>query len=65
MRKVNHKGLLDRKRFEVWEKEEILALRRMTVERSIKIMEGLLDSGIIDEFRRIQKELDAKECQKS
>ena len=57
-------NLLNKKRFEVWEREEKSVLRKMSIKESIRTMESLLDSGLIDEFKRIQKELDTKECQK-
>ncbi len=57
-------SLLNKKRFEVWEREEKSALRKMSIKESIRTMESLLDSGLIDEFKRIQKELGTEECQK-
>ncbi|MCM8795641.1 MAG: hypothetical protein NC928_03025 [Candidatus Omnitrophica bacterium] len=57
---MSKKGMWERKRFKVLERQERLALRRMSVKKSIRIMESLLDSGIVEEFKRIQKELDLK-----
>lgn len=51
----DNKGILDRKRFERMEEERIIYLQSMTLEKSIRIMEALLDSGILKEFKRIQK----------
>ena len=65
MRKIkNNKSLLDKKRFEKFQQEEELFLRKMSIEKGISIMEGLLDSGIVDELKRVQKELDLQECKK-
>lgn len=65
MRKLkSSKGLLDNQRFEKFQKEEKLALRKMSIKKGIRIMEGLLDSGIVDELKRVQKELDLQECKK-
>ena len=54
----NNKSLLDKKRFEKFQQEEELFLRKMSIEKGISIMEGLLDSGIVDELKRVQKEID-------
>jgi hypothetical protein len=61
--KVN-KGLLDRKRFEKFQEEENLFLRKLSIKKGIRIMEGLLDSGLVDELKKAKKELNLKECKK-
>jgi len=55
--KDNNKGLLDKERFKRFHKKENFLLRKMSIEKGIKIMEGLLDSGLINEFRRAQRKL--------
>lgn len=52
-----NKGILDKRRFVRLENERIQYLHDLSPEKSIRIMEQLLDSGIINEFRRIQKRL--------
>lgn len=65
MRKLkSSKGLLDNQRFEKFQKEEKLALRKMSIKKGIKIMEGLLDSGLINELKRVQEKLNLAECKK-
>lgn len=65
MRKLkSSKGLLDNQRFEKFQKEEKLALRKMSIKKGIKIMEGLLDSGLINELKKVQEELNLAECKK-
>lgn len=56
MRKRNF-SLLDKKRFEKFHQEEVLFLRRLSIQKGIKIMEGLLDSGIVNELKKAAKEL--------
>jgi len=53
-------GILDRKRFKKFEMEHIHYLQSMSPQKSIRIMEDLLDSGIMHEFKRIQRELNEK-----
>jgi len=55
--KKGNRGLLNKKRFEKLEKEEIKYLQKMSIEESINLMEELLDSGFVEECRRIQKQL--------
>jgi len=55
---------LDNQRFEKFQKEEKLALRKMSIKKGIKIMEGLLDSGLINELKKVQEELNLAECKK-
>lgn len=50
-------SLLDKKRFEEFQREEALSLRKLSVQRGIRIMEGLLDSGIVNELKRAGKTL--------
>ncbi len=59
MKKSNYsaKGLLNKKRFERFNQQETLALRRTSVKKGIIILEGLLDSGIIEEFKKARKQL--------
>lgn len=59
-----NKGLLDKTRFERFQLEETLAVRRLPVKKGIKILESLLDSGIIQELKRVQRELNLQECKK-
>jgi hypothetical protein len=59
-----NKGLLDKKRFEEFQRKENLYLRNLSVKKGIRIMEGLLDSGLIEELKKAQKELQLKECKR-
>lgn len=52
-----NKGLLEKKRFERFQREEELLLRKLSIKKSIKILEGLLDSGIIDELKNARRQL--------
>ena len=54
----NNKGLLDRKRFAGITEEEAIYSRNLSIKQSIRIMEGLLDSGITDEIKKIRLKLD-------
>lgn len=52
-----NKGILNKQRFALLEKQRMEYLRALSPQKSIKMMERLLDSGILHEFRRIQKQL--------
>lgn len=47
-----NKGLLDRKRFEVWEEEKIRWLRGLSLKKAIKLEESLLSSSLIWQWRK-------------
>lgn len=51
-KQLGNKGLLDKKRFARFQQEEILSLRKLSIRKGIKIMQGLLDSGIVSELKR-------------
>jgi hypothetical protein len=52
MEKVKgNKGLLDKKRFEKWEKERKRWLRGLTMKEAIRLEEKLLRSALIREWR--------------
>ena len=57
MKKKNNSGLLDRKRFKSLREEEIEYLQNLSVRKSIRIMESLLDSGIMNEYKNIHKSI--------
>ncbi len=48
----NNKGLLDKKRFEIWEKEKISWLKNLTFKKALKLEERLLSSEFIWEWRK-------------
>lgn len=54
------KNLFNRAIFEFMESKDREALQKMSVEESIKIMEDLLDSGIVEECQKAKKQLKAK-----
>jgi uncharacterized protein YjaZ len=52
-----NKGLLDNSRFEEMHQQEITYLKNLSINESIKIMESLLDSGFVEECKKIHKYL--------
>jgi len=56
-KKENWGGLFNKKRFERLKEEDTNQLQKMSVKESINLMEELLDSGFVEECRRIQKEM--------
>ena len=51
------KILFDQKFFKFIERAEVKRLRSLSVNESIAIMEQLLESGILQQFRRLQDEM--------
>lgn len=47
-----NKGLLDKKRFEVWEKEKIKWLKNLSLKKALRLEESLLSSGLIWLWRK-------------
>lgn len=60
IRSRKKKNLFKRAIFELMESKDREALQKMSVEESIKIMEDLLDSGIVEECQKAKKQLKAK-----
>ncbi len=52
--------IFDKERFTWMEEEKKKWLQSLSIKESIEIMEGLLDSGFVEECRRIQKEFNNK-----
>ena len=46
-----NKGLLNKERFEGMRREEIEYLKNLSMEKSIKMMESLLASNLVDELK--------------
>jgi len=58
MKKIKRKeNLFNKKIFELLERQDREFLQKMSIEESIKIMEDLLNSGFIEECKRVKKEL--------
>jgi len=58
MKKIKRKkNLFNKKIFELLERQDREFLKKMSIEESIKIMEDLLNSGFIEECKRVKKEL--------
>jgi len=58
MKKIKrNKNLFNPKIFECMEKQDREVLQKVSVEKSIKIMEDLLNSGFVEECNRVKKEL--------
>jgi len=55
------KNLFNPKMFEWIERQDREILQKMSVKKSIKIMEDLLNSGFVEECNRVKKELDINE----
>lgn len=51
-KKLNNKGLLDRKRFKVWEKEKVFWLKNLSWKKALKLEESLLSSELIWHWRK-------------
>ena len=51
MKLPGNKGLLDKKRFELSEREKKAYLRGLTVEKSIEILEALTSRGALADMR--------------
>lgn len=47
-----NKGLLDKKRFVVWQKEKNYWLRKLSLKRALRLEESLLSSSLIWEWRK-------------
>lgn len=60
IRSRKKKNLFKKAIFELMESKDREALQKMSVEESIKIMEDLLDSGIVEECQKAKKQLKAK-----
>jgi hypothetical protein len=46
-----NKGLLDRTRFEQWEKERKQRLRKLSRKKAIRLAEEMLSTPLVDEWR--------------